>query len=67
MSESGPQRITSRDNALLKDLRRLAQDSGAHRKQGRMWVEGEHLCSAALVRGLKPVLAVFSASSTNLL
>ena len=62
MSESGPQRITSRDNALLKDLRRLAQDSGAHRKQGRMWVEGEHLCSAALVRGLKPVLAVFSAS-----
>ena len=62
MSESGPQRITSRDNALLKDLRRLAQDSGAHRKQGRVWVEGEHLCSAALVRGLKPVLAVFSAS-----
>ena len=62
MSESGPQRITSRDNALLKDLRRLAQDSGAHRKQGRMWVEGEHLCSAALVRGLKPALAVFSAS-----
>ena len=62
MSESGPQRITSRDNALLKELRRLAQDSGAHRKQGRVWVEGEHLCSAALVRGLKPVLAVFSAS-----
>ena len=62
MSESGPQRITSRDNALLKDLRRLAQDSGAHRKQGRVWVEGEHLCSAALVRGLKPALAVFSAS-----
>ena len=58
MSESGPQRITSRDNALLKDLRRLAQDSGAHRKQGRVWVEGEHLCSAALVRGLKPVSAM---------
>ncbi len=54
--------ITSRDNALLKDLRRLAQDSDAHRKQGRVWVEGEHLCSAALARGWRPALGVFSAS-----
>ncbi len=58
----GELHISSRDNALLKDLRRLAQDSGAHRRQGRVWVEGEHLCSAALVRGLRPALAVFSAS-----
>ena len=54
--------ISSRDNALLKDLRRLAQDSGAHRKQGRVWVEGEHLCRAALARGWRPALGVFSAS-----
>ncbi|QTD46426.1 TrmH family RNA methyltransferase [Ottowia testudinis] len=62
MSASEPQRISSRDNALLKDLRRLAQDSGAHLKQHRVWAEGEHLCSAALARGWRPALAVFSAS-----
>jgi RNA methyltransferase, TrmH family len=61
---SGPdaQLISSRDNALLKDLRRLAQDSGAHRKQGRIWLEGDHLCRAALGRGVQPELAVFSQS-----
>ena len=62
MNPAGPQHITSRDNALLKALRRLAHDSGAHRRQGRVWVEGEHLCTAALARGVRPALAVFSAS-----
>ena len=62
MSESGPTFITSRDNALVKDLRRLAQDNGAYRKQGRVWVEGDHLCRAALLRGWRPAMAVFSAS-----
>ncbi|MEZ5606114.1 MAG: RNA methyltransferase [Burkholderiaceae bacterium] len=59
---SEPQFIHSRDNALVKDLKRLAQDSGAYRKQGRIWVEGDHLCRAALARGLRPTLAVFSES-----
>ena len=54
--------ISSRDNAFIKDLRRLSQDSTAYRKQGRVWLEGDHLCRAALVRGLKPALAVFSES-----
>ena len=54
--------IHSRDNALLKDLRRLAQDSTAYRKQGRVWLEGDHLCSAALARGQRPAMAVFSES-----
>ena len=62
MSEAGPVFIQSRDNALVKDLRRLAQDNGAYRKQGRVWVEGDHLCRAALARGWRPVLAVFSES-----
>ncbi|RYY89217.1 MAG: RNA methyltransferase [Comamonadaceae bacterium] len=62
MSEQGPLRITSRDNAWVKDLRRLAQDNGAYRKQGRIWLEGDHLCRAALDRGLQPVAAVFSES-----
>lgn len=59
---SGPQSIHSRDNALLKELRRLAQDSTAYRKQGRVWLEGDHLCRAALQRGQHPALAVFQAS-----
>jgi RNA methyltransferase, TrmH family len=56
------QHIASRDNALLKELRRLAQDSTAYRKQGRVWREGDHLCRAALQRGLAPTHAVFQAS-----
>jgi TrmH family RNA methyltransferase len=55
-------RITSRDNPLLKELRRLTQDSSAYRKTGRIWLEGDHLCRAALQRGLKPVQAVFADS-----
>ncbi|MFT4242791.1 MAG: RNA methyltransferase [Acidovorax sp.] len=54
--------IHSRDNAFVKDLRRLAQDSTAYRKQGRVWLEGDHLCSAALERGQRPTVAVFSES-----
>jgi TrmH family RNA methyltransferase len=62
MSAATPQHITSRDNAFLKDLRRLAQDNTAYRKQGRFWAEGDHLCRAALVRGVQPAVAVFSES-----
>lgn len=54
--------ISSRDNALVKDLRRLSQDNAAYRKQGRVWLEGDHLCRAALARGFKPAMAVFSES-----
>lgn len=62
MNSPKHQEITSRDNAFLKDLRRLSQDSTAYRKQGRFWVEGDHLCRAALVRGKKPAFGVFKAS-----
>lgn len=62
MTSTEPQLVSSRENALLKDLRRLAQDSTAYRKQGRVWIEGDHLCRAALAHGLKPALAVFSES-----
>lgn len=54
--------IQSRENALIKDLRRLAQDSGAYRKQGRVWLEGDHLCRAALARGVQPAMAVVAES-----
>lgn len=54
--------VTSRDNPLLKDLRKLSQESSAYRKQTRFWLEGDHLCCAALQRGLQPDFAVFSES-----
>ena len=62
MTSPPVQHISSRDNAFLKDLRRLAQDNTAYRKQGRFWAEGDHLCRAALVRGVQPAVAVVSAS-----
>jgi TrmH family RNA methyltransferase len=46
-----PVRITSRDNALLVRLRRLAQDGAAYRRLGQVWLEGDHLCAARLARG----------------
>jgi RNA methyltransferase, TrmH family len=54
--------VTSRDNILVKELRKLSHESTAYRKHGRVWLEGDHLCRAALARGLTPVLAVFSES-----
>lgn len=62
MIRAPAQPIDSRHNTLFKELRRLSQDSTAYRKQGRLWVEGEHLCKAALTRGVTPELAVFAAS-----
>lgn len=57
-----PQFIQSRDNALVKDLRRLAAGGTGYRRLGRIWVEGEHLGTAALARGWRPELAVFAQS-----
>ena len=62
MTSSSVTAIHSRDNAFVKDLRRLAQDTTAYRKQGRAWLEGDHLCRAALARGLRASVAVFSES-----
>lgn len=54
--------ISSRDNPLLKDLRKLGADNLAYRKQGQLWLEGEHLCSAALQRAKRPLVALFAQS-----
>ena len=53
--------IHSRDNAFVKELRRLSQDSTAYRKQAQVWLEGI-ICRAALARGLAPKVAVFAQS-----
>jgi RNA methyltransferase, TrmH family len=54
--------ISSRDNTLLKALRKLRADNAAYRKTGRIWLEGEHLCSAALARGVPIEVLVVSES-----
>ena len=59
---SGPDHVTSAANPLLKDLRKLSQDSHAYRKLGRVWLEGDHLCSAALERGVRPQVLVITES-----
>ena len=46
--------ITSRDNPLLKQIRKQIQDPAGYRKSGQVWVEGEHLCTAALLRACIP-------------
>ncbi|MBK7654264.1 MAG: hypothetical protein IPJ18_03100 [Betaproteobacteria bacterium] len=57
---TAPTLITSKDNAVVKDLKRLAQDNTAYRKQGRVWLEGDHLCRAALTRRSDLAVGVFS-------
>lgn len=54
--------IQSRDNPLLKELRKLVQDNTAYRQSGRAWLEGDHLCSAAIARGVQPTVAVYAES-----
>lgn len=56
----GVTHITSRDNPWLKDLRRLARDGTAYRRQGQVWLEGDHLCRALLARGGRPEVGVFA-------
>jgi TrmH family RNA methyltransferase len=50
--------ISSRDNPLLQRLRKLLHAPGGYRKAGQVWVEGDHLCRAALARGVPVPLAI---------
>ncbi len=52
--------ISSRDNPLLVRLRKLGRDPVAYRKQGEVWIEGDHLCRAFLQRGGVPLQALIS-------
>lgn len=51
-------RIQSRSNPTIVQLRKLAHGPLAYREQGRLWLEGEHLCEAYVARGHRPALAV---------
>lgn len=57
-----PQYITSRENPQVRALRKLVGDNTGYRKSGQVWVEGEHLCSAALLRGVRPAMTVVAQS-----
>jgi TrmH family RNA methyltransferase len=57
---TGPERIASRDNALLVRLRRLAQDATAYRRVGQAWLEGDHLCAAYVRHGRQAAQAVYT-------
>lgn len=59
---TAPLLISSRDNAFIKDLKKLAHGSTEYRKQQRVWAEGDHLLRAAMARGARPGLGVFSES-----
>ncbi|MBC7956948.1 MAG: RNA methyltransferase [Cytophagales bacterium] len=52
--------ISSRDNPLLVRLRKLGGDPAAYRKQGEVWIEGDHLCAAFLQRGGAATQAVIT-------
>lgn len=52
--------ITSRENPLLVRLRKLAADPGGYRRQGEVWLEGDHLVSAFFQRGGQAPQAVIT-------
>ena len=58
-----PKTITSKDNPWFKQLRQLAADNSAYRLQQRGWLEGDHLCQAALDRGQRLAEVVMSDSA----
>ena len=59
---AAPVVIASRDNPLVKLLRRLGDHGTAYRKLGQTWVEGDHLCRAAMDRQLQPAMVVVAES-----
>jgi TrmH family RNA methyltransferase len=58
-----PLLISSRDNPLLQRVRKLTGDPAAYRKQGQVWLEGDHLVGAALQRGAELEELVFTESA----
>jgi RNA methyltransferase, TrmH family len=57
-----PRHLTSRDNLHFKALKKAVLDNSAYKKTGWVWLEGDHLCRAALQRGCEVLEWVFSES-----
>jgi RNA methyltransferase, TrmH family len=60
---TAPARIVARDNPLLMRLRRVQRGGTAYRKEGVLWIEGEHLCAALRLRGRQATQALVSESA----
>ncbi len=58
--------IASRANPQWQRLRKLAHTSAAYRKQGEVWIDGEHLCAAYVQRGGVPLCAVIDEAAWEL-
>ena len=52
--------VSSRSNAVLIRMRKLALDPVAYRKLGQIWLEGEHLCSTYAASGGQIAQAVIA-------
>ena len=58
--------ITSRDNAVYKELKQLATSSQVRRKSGRTLLDGVHLCQSYLdLRGAPPLCVVAEGALTH--
>lgn len=57
--------ITSRDNALYKDLKHLATSAQARRKASTTLLDGVHLCQAYLAHRGQPVWCVVNQTSLD--
>lgn len=55
--------ITSRDNALYKELKQLATSASARKKTARSLLDGVHLCQAYLQHRGAPLMCVVADSS----
>ncbi len=54
------QTVSSRDNAVVRMVRRLVEQPTTYRRAGQVWLEGEHLCDALCSRGWRPARALIS-------
>jgi RNA methyltransferase, TrmH family len=60
------QTISSRENPFLKQLRKMGSDHVGYRKTRTIWLEGEHLCEAAVRKGVLPDCVVLSELNPDL-
>ena len=60
---SRTRRITSKDNALMREVAQLAHSARERRRLGRSVLEGIHLCEAFVQQPAQPLLAVVSDSA----
>jgi TrmH family RNA methyltransferase len=58
-------RITSRDNAIFKHLKKLAGSARERRKAGRTVLDGAHLLDACLATGRLPEMLVVAESAAD--